>query len=930
MKDRIQTIAEELGYPELNELQKLVFESPETYPDETGNTRNLMIIGPTSSGKTLIPKLLYYDAVLEALEKGMPTPKMLFVVPYRALAAQKVSELRDDFNRAYHEKYVLQCEQSTSEYRQADDKIKNAGDDIDIAVVINEKAFVFASADQSFLQRYQFIVFDEIGLIKDENRGIKLDFLMTWIRFLQNDPSLEAPRMLALGTPFYDWTGYAENFDFFRVELEKGARPRLIERPVYVPNGRGNKNIIAEFTDPEEDSFQMVRLLRENSVMPTETTCLALEDPEARCPQLESCRQIYSTELCPRTGKPCCFRYRQIPVGTRYKYAIIAELCRKHLQQHHQILIFWNDRFLVRELCGYLYQELAPLLDQVPETLQDCKEKVLDACTDVVRRGAVSEDSVDAFTEDELVGIFEDVNYQAYCAGVGFHSSALPPETRAAVEDDFLGRDSRLRIVCSTETLAYGINSAVDVVIVAEMNKNTPDGVEFLKPIEYQNYAGRAGRLKPGKKLSEIVGYVYPILDTFGPHHNSYDPYDKVYTAWRKLKEDSEKPERITSSFYSGEGKDYIPFMLLCLIPAATERPISAARLGELLKFLPKPEGEDDRDLSEMLRYLQANGLIKQQRMMLGGPSYTTTDRGAELKGYTPSRSDYDLLLRAMKFAWDPKTSRMDNACLIYALLGAKCLKNHRLALHLDRTTTEDELLKERFSKENMQTELIKCGCYSKMEHLLECEEKMMKDENCLRKIIITAAILTWADTANPRVLSERFLISYPLLQALTRELSYLLDISAQSLSELENLPQEEWGEQKQALHALERSIIYGFPPEYYTRLLNFFSRYADPELTPYASPSVRKEACRIVEELNALQPVRARQIRKVVLDCTVLHEAARRNEAEHEPYGGSSPARTLSALQRFNKTYTALWRSCVRSILKELSLQEHCEEEFA
>ena len=94
MKDRIQTIAEELGYPELNELQKLVFESPETYPDETGNTRNLMIIGPTSSGKTLIPKLLYYDAVLEALEKGMPTPKMLFVVPYRALAAQKVSELR--------------------------------------------------------------------------------------------------------------------------------------------------------------------------------------------------------------------------------------------------------------------------------------------------------------------------------------------------------------------------------------------------------------------------------------------------------------------------------------------------------------------------------------------------------------------------------------------------------------------------------------------------------------------------------------------------------------------------------------------------------------------------------------------------------------------------------------------------------------------
>lgn len=51
--------------------------------------KNLFVIGETSSGKTLIPLLLYERAVLEAQRLEAPCPKMLFVVPYRALAAQK-------------------------------------------------------------------------------------------------------------------------------------------------------------------------------------------------------------------------------------------------------------------------------------------------------------------------------------------------------------------------------------------------------------------------------------------------------------------------------------------------------------------------------------------------------------------------------------------------------------------------------------------------------------------------------------------------------------------------------------------------------------------------------------------------------------------------------------------------------------------------
>lgn len=930
--ETIRTLAEKLGYPELNELQQKTFAAQETYDPR----QNLMVIGPTSSGKTLVPKLLYYAQVLEAVERGLPVPKMLFVVPYRALAAQKVCELQDDFNRVFGKTAgCLICRQSTSEYRQADAEIQQAAD-IHIAVTINEKAFLFASRDPGFLQRYQYIVFDEIGLLKDESRGIKLDFLMTWIRFLQEDMPGDAPRMLALGTPFYNWDDYAESFSYYQVKA--GGRPQLREIPVYIHNSRSSGGAIIEYTgwpdDPDTDDYRLLRLLRSDDDDPEypDTTCPVMRKQERdfRCPQMQSCRRADSQELCPQTGEPCKFRYRIVEPGIRRKYAAIAELCRYHLQKGRQILIFWNDRYLVRELSGYLYQALKPLLEPIPQNPAACRQQVLDACTEAVRGTLFSvQDSVDAFTEDELAGIFDDLSYQAYCAGVGFHSSALPPETRAAVENDFLGRNSRLRIVCSTETLAYGINSAVDVVIVADLHKNTADQKTFLRPIEYQNYAGRAGRLKPGKKISDIVGYVYPIIDAYGPHAGLDDEKSRQERLqWAQLKADSCEPELITSTFYSRDG-DYVPFMLLCLIPAESDTPscIRTSALNRLLQFLPRPKGQSQRDLSEMLAYLEQHGLIRKQtsrglfwRRAKDGEYYTATDRGAELKGYTPSRIDYDILLSSMQNAWDPEKKRLDNAALIYWLLDAGCLTNHRDALHLNRDSV---------SHEKLEQQLASFGYADKLRFLMDTEGwRIQSRDPALRRAVITAAILTWAETANPRILNEQFGIGYPLLQALTRELSYLLSIAEHSLVELKDLPEEEREEQKRSLRSLERSIVYGFPAEYYERLMKFFDSYSDPAQTPYASPSMRKEAGRIVEELNALQPVRARQIRKVVLDCTTLYEAGVHNEAEHEPYGGSSPMRTLNALQRYNRAYTELWCCCIRTILDELERAQKREKE--
>ena len=135
-------------------------------------SKDIFIIGQTSAGKTLIPLLLFYQRVLRADELRQPRPRMLFVVPYRALAAQKKRELQEFFRRL-----DVQVVLSTAEYREHDDEIRNGN--AEVAVIINEKVYKYATQEDDFLRRYDYMVLDEVGLIGDNQRGMKLDYLIS-------------------------------------------------------------------------------------------------------------------------------------------------------------------------------------------------------------------------------------------------------------------------------------------------------------------------------------------------------------------------------------------------------------------------------------------------------------------------------------------------------------------------------------------------------------------------------------------------------------------------------------------------------------------------------------------------------------------------------------------------------------------------------
>jgi replicative superfamily II helicase len=80
---------------------------------------------------------------------------------------------------------------------------------------------------------------------------------------------------------------------------------------------------------------------------------------------------------------------------------------------------------------------------------------------------------------------------RALQGGVGFHNSDLDRDERAALESAFRDRDSDLRVLVSTTTLAMGINTPAEAVVIAGLRHPLAGPYSVA---EYKNMAGRAGR----------------------------------------------------------------------------------------------------------------------------------------------------------------------------------------------------------------------------------------------------------------------------------------------------------------------------------------------------------------------------------------------------------------------------------------------------
>ena len=122
--------------------------------------------------------------------------------------------------------------------------------------------------------------------------------------------------------------------------------------------------------------------------------------------------------------------------------------------------------------------------------------------------------------------------------GVAFHNAELDPESRIIIEETFRDPDSPLRIVVATTTLAMGINTPADSVIISglEHPKTRVSPATPYSVGEYRNMAGRAGR----KNFTE-VGKCFLIARNLAKQDKYWHNYVIA------------KPEIITSQFRTSD-----------------------------------------------------------------------------------------------------------------------------------------------------------------------------------------------------------------------------------------------------------------------------------------------------------------------------------------------------------------------------------------
>ncbi|MBU0757946.1 MAG: hypothetical protein KKF44_07785 [Nanoarchaeota archaeon] len=88
--------------------------------------------------------------------------------------------------------------------------------------------------------------------------------------------------------------------------------------------------------------------------------------------------------------------------------------------------------------------------------------------------------------------------------GIAFHHSGLPSGQRKMVEDGF--RKGTIKIICSTPTLAFGLNLPAFRAIMKDLKRYGGRwGMQWIPTLEYHQCIGRAGRPDFNDKFGEAI-----------------------------------------------------------------------------------------------------------------------------------------------------------------------------------------------------------------------------------------------------------------------------------------------------------------------------------------------------------------------------------------------------------------------------------------
>ena len=193
---------------------------------------------------------------------------------------------------------------------------------------------------------------------------------------------------------------------------------------------------------------------------------------------------------------------------------------------------------------------------------------------------------------------------QALEGGIAFHTADLDRDERLTIEQFYRATGTKLRVIAATTTLAMGVNTPAEVVVIAGLEHPGPTPTAY-SVAEYKNMVGRAGRLG-----FATMGQSMLISSGAADEHQLWTRYVQG------------KPEDLTSHFFSS-GSD-IRSLLLRILASAQRSTKSGLNHDELIDFLEgsfaaflrreqSPNWRWDRQHTEAaLQELLAHGLVTQ------------------------------------------------------------------------------------------------------------------------------------------------------------------------------------------------------------------------------------------------------------------------------------------------------------------------------
>lgn len=76
--------------------------------------------------------------------------------------------------------------------------------------------------------------------------------------------------------------------------------------------------------------------------------------------------------------------------------------------------------------------------------------------------------------------------------GIAFHHAGLTHDQKTLIEDAF--REGKIKIICATSTLAYGLNLPAFRAIIRDLKRFGHYGLDWIPTLDYHQMAGRCGR----------------------------------------------------------------------------------------------------------------------------------------------------------------------------------------------------------------------------------------------------------------------------------------------------------------------------------------------------------------------------------------------------------------------------------------------------